>query len=519
MVSSFDRFPRKRGRRAGGWRPRLQRKHRIFLAINGIVLGCTAVAVLTNPYASASTAAYVVLLSITCTLPLLFASHYGGRASLLIIFLAYYFATFGLGSFVSLFAYQPVAPAYGGVTSSWGGSIAILVGAVCFLAGYGVTTGLPIYRAGGWSAREWAPQVTAVVGSACWAIGWLSTVSLQFGAADPNSGQHINPMIGGFLALIRLLEPVGTLLLIYLYVTARSRKILALIIAIMVLDALLGFFGGSKQIAMRTPVLFVLSFVLLRERIPVLFLVVFTLITGLFFNAFQNYRNELSTLGQTRTSAVAQISAGKNSLLHTDTSLGKRLSGGFDYFLLRISQKPIMDIIVARTGKDGIKFQDGATLAPLLYIFIPRLIAPNKPNNITGLLFNHTFSLSTANTFVGSTNLGDLYWNFGWTGILVGMTIIGAFMAWAATKFRLDNTQTLPKFLFLVVTIYFAVLKSGGGVALTYTLWARVAVLLLLIHVFAPKVRVPRRRRVTSPEPGAVTAADAAITGPGSRPR
>ena len=150
---------------------------------------------------------------------------------------------------------------------------------------------------------------------------------------------------------------------------------------------------------------------------------------------------------------------------------------------------------MARTGRDGIPFQDGATLTPLLYIFIPRLVAPDKPDNVTGLLFNHTFSISTANTFIAVTNLGDLYWNFGWTGIVVGMTIIGAFLAWAATKFRLDRNPTLPKFLFLLITAFFLVLEFEGGIALIYTMWARVAVLFLLIHAAVPKMRNRARKR------------------------
>ncbi len=466
---------------------RQRRKYWIFLLVNGIVLGGVGIAVRTNPYADAGSAAYVTLLSLLCTLPLLFATNYRGRASLLIVFLAYYFATFGLGDLVHLLSYQPSA----GFTAapSGGGSIAVLLGAFCFLIGYAVTTGLPLYRATGWSAREWSLGAATVFGVTCWTIGAVANAAFLFGAADPNSGIHISPLIGGFLAVFRFLEPVGSLLLIYLYLTTRNRKILTILLATMALDVGLGFFGGSKQIAIRAPVLFLLSIVLLRERIPVVALIVFTMVTVVFFNVFRGYRNELSRIGESRSAAFSQVGSGRDALLKQDLSLSKQFSAGLDYFLARISQKPIIDVVVARTGTNGIRYQDGATLMPLLYAFVPRVIAPDKPNNITGLLFNHTFSLSTANTFIAVTNLGDLYWNFGWIGIVVGMTLIGTIMAWAATKFRLDTGLTLPKFLFLVVTIYFLILRFESGIALVYTLWARVMVLLLLLHAVVPKTR------------------------------
>ena len=112
LATSADLSQREGGRPISR-RPRLKRKHRIFLTVNVIVWGCIGIAVFTNPHASFGAAAYVALLSFICTLPLLFATSYRGRASLLIVFLAYYFATFGLGDLVSLFSSPLVASPYG----------------------------------------------------------------------------------------------------------------------------------------------------------------------------------------------------------------------------------------------------------------------------------------------------------------------------------------------------------------------------------------------------------------------
>ena len=296
------------------------------------------------------------------------------------------------------------------------------------------------------------------------------------------------------------------MLLIYLYLTAREKKILATLIAIMALNIGLGFFGGgAKLIAIEVPVLFLLSFVLLRERIPVFTLIVFTLATAVLFNVFQSYRNSLGSSGESRGAAISKIVSGNATALKAGVPLGQRVSKGLEYFVSRISARWVIGLVVARTGRNGIPFQDGATLTPLFYIFIPRLVAPDKPDNVIGRLFNHTFSIASANTHIAVTNLGDLYWNFGWPGIVIGMTIIGAFLAWAATKFRLDRNPTLPKFLFLMVTALFLVLKFEDGIALIYTIWARGAVLLLLLHAVMPKARNRRKAKPQRVDGGAVT--------------
>ncbi|GEM_PF-6845296 len=498
MATSADHLAQK-GVRPVRRRLRLKRKDRIFLAVNGVIWSCIGVAVLSNPQASFETAGYVALLSLICTSPLLFATSYRGRASLLIVFMAYYFATFGLGDLVNLFS-PSLYTSPPGIPPTWGGATAIVLGAVSFLFGYSVTTALPLYRASGWSARQWAPGATAALGIFFWATGWSTTAFAQFGGTDPNSGAHISSMIGGYLTLARALQPVGALMLIYLFLDRRTRsgKILAALLAIMVLDIALGFFGGgAKHIALEVPILFLLSFTLLRERIPVVALSVFVIGAAVLFNVFGNYRASLALHAESRSAAFSRIASGKASLLQKHVPLGERVSDGLEYFISRISQRWVIDLVVARTGRDGTRFQDGSTLAPLFYIFVPRWVAPDKPNNVTGQLFNRTFSITTANTFIAVTNLGDLYWNFGWPGVLFGMTIIGAFLAWAATKFRLDRNPTLPKFLFLMVTILLLVLKFEGGIALIYTMWARVAVFLLLLHAAMPKAR--RSRTVGPP--------------------
>lgn len=107
---------------------------------------------------------------------------------------------------------------------------------------------------------------------------------------------------------------------------------------------------------------------------------------------------------------------------------------------------------------------------------------------MTGLLFNHEFHISESRqTYIAIGPLGELYWNFGWPGLVIGMIMIGAFMTWFSSLVALDTCTTLPRFLLLLCTIYLVALRFEDSIALTYTVWARVGVMLLLFHLLVPK--------------------------------
>lgn len=82
---------------------------------------------------------------------------------------------------------------------------------------------------------------------------------------------------------------------------------------------------------------------------------------------------------------------------------------------------------VERTG-----LRYGETLDYLAYAFIPRFFWPEKPNVTRGAWF--TLYLGQArnerevSTSTGQMAVGELYWNFGLGGVVLGMTILGVFM-------------------------------------------------------------------------------------------
>lgn len=74
--------------------------------------------------------------------------------------------------------------------------------------------------------------------------------------------------------------------------------------------------------------------------------------------------------------------------------------------------------------------QNGATMEHAAYALIPRVLWANKPNVTRGNWFAYYVGFAeseeTATMTLGFTAAGELYWNFGVPGVLVGMLAIGA---------------------------------------------------------------------------------------------
>ncbi len=76
--------------------------------------------------------------------------------------------------------------------------------------------------------------------------------------------------------------------------------------------------------------------------------------------------------------------------------------------------------------------QLGATMDYIAYAFIPRILWPEKPNVTRGLWFaaytGFAPSEEESTTSLGITPAGELYWNFGVVGTIIGMFIIGGLL-------------------------------------------------------------------------------------------
>ena len=103
------------------------------------------------------------------------------------------------------------------------------------------------------------------------------------------------------------------------------------------------------------------------------------------------------------------------------------LSDQVEEFLPRQFDPTPTGFLVGEVRKDGLQW--GQTVKYAAYAFVPRLLWPDKPNVSRGAWFtmylgaSYREAESTSST--GITAVGELYWNFGLPGVVIGMLGIG----------------------------------------------------------------------------------------------
>jgi hypothetical protein len=117
--------------------------------------------------------------------------------------------------------------------------------------------------------------------------------------------------------------------------------------------------------------------------------------------------------------------------------------------LSRLSTINQLTQVVRVVEEDG--FLDGSTLDYLGVAFIPRALWPEKPTIAKGAWF--ALRIGQANVMadgqiMNSINMtipGELYLNFGWMGVFIGLLLFGAVIAilWSRTDFWRDSRNVL----------------------------------------------------------------------------
>jgi len=149
---------------------------------------------------------------------------------------------------------------------------------------------------------------------------------------------------------------------------------------------------------------------------------------------------------------------------------------------------------VQRTG-----FMYGEGLDYMVYAFVPRVFWADKPTVTRGAWFSEYLGQArteeSATTSLGQTAPGELYWNFGWPGIVIGMTFLGAVIGrlWKlATPYSERHSMRL--LLYFWVTFQLTNMAEAGSVflALVYRTIILGLAIYFIDRVWSP-LPMPRR--------------------------
>ena len=116
----------------------------------------------------------------------------------------------------------------------------------------------------------------------------------------------------------------------------------------------------------------------------------------------------------------------------------------------------------------SVPYWNGATYSSLLTKWIPRFLWPGKPQELTGNEFGQRYGFLDPSDQGTSLNLPwivELYANFGAWGVLLGMGIFGAFVAFVNRLF--NQSQMNPVEFVYGAVMLFGLYNQGSSFAMT----------------------------------------------------
>lgn len=437
---------------------------------------------------------YLFLLFALCSTAIIDLDGLNGRYSLLALFLAMYFVYYGLQDLTNLFDSEIGETPEGMLSLT---EMLVLVGGVMLVIGYRIAAKIGNPQGSALLSTDWPTRSIAFAGIAMWAIGFAATYFWYFYVVTDKSVEadkgigRLSPIFVAGLILAQILQPLSTLLLAYAWRTTRRPHFLALVLIVVSIQVLLGFVIDIKGMALTGGLLVIFTIVFTEGRIPKLWLAgVFVFIYAA-FPVFQAYRAVVTGNNVARSEVLDNLGKTLDAVLAAKTKVNTGTARAQTFFE-RLSMKGSVAMIVHGT-ENGIPFQHGYTLTPILSTFLPRFLWSDKPDVPVGRIVNKVFHVTDQEeTYISPSHLGELYWNFGWSGVLVGMTVIGALCGFIS-RFNLAEYKSVTRLLVIGLTVELVIHGFEGSLAGSYVVWLRCFAAVLILHfLFARETGVRR---------------------------
>jgi len=458
---------------------------------------------------SAGTAVYVCLLFALCSIPLLWMERINDRYALLGAFMGTYFLLFGALSLKVLIAgsdTETVPILREGFMSA--ARVAVLLGAAFLVVGYRSGAALVPRPAQSVIPSDWSNTSVLITGSLCWILGSACMAYYSLVVVADNTNQAtakglaaMGPVLTFAIMLGQMMQPLGLVVLAYGYAKNRTPLWLILVLMVIASQLILGFVIDTKGVALLGILLVAISQALWDNKLPKGWVAGVLIFAIVLFPVFQAARIERGDRGLDRAHAMERLA---DILQHAWEAQDKDPEHGpkTQSFLERSSSEDTLEPIFEQVGTD-LPFLHGGTLVAIPYAFVPRLLIPDKADVPVGQLYHRVFQHGTADdfTYISFSQLGELYWNFGWPGVLGGMFLMGLLLGFVGAKSSLAEVHSLTRLLVLLITIKTVCLGFGGGIAVSYVVWMRAMAAIGLLHLF-----FARKASVAGPLPVAVAA-------------
>lgn len=463
-----------------------------YVLVNVCFIGLVTVLSLSGGKAGRDPSVYLCLLFSLAAYPFFFVPRIRGPYIVLLVFSIYFFVMYGLADFVRYFS--DVGSIYVGPKSDSlilsSAELVILSGLLSAFLGNltAISAASPLSRR--FFCREWNFYAIVFSGLIFFSVGVVATFAFQivYNIYDI-SNSKVDSVTAVALVLGRMLGNLGEILLSYAAVKGRKKIVSILVIALILLKVPLGVVLNSKEIGASFLIIYlIVRWLAIGKQNWMAVLVAFVLLSTMFSFAYE-YRAYMDKYQVSVEKTLEDISGhlgrafdGREESEQRDISLySKRVMDGFGSLAERVNLKPSVELIVSGVGKD-IPYQEGHTLTPMLYILIPRMLMPDKPSVSVGQLFNREFKISaSSDTWISVSFLAELYWNFAWLGVIIGMFLFGFTLGLVGVISDVSRSVTSARILMILSTIYLLVLRFEAGMAQQYSLFIRTFIIIALV--------------------------------------
>jgi hypothetical protein len=160
-------------------------------------------------------------------------------------------------------------------------------------------------------------------------------------------------------------------------------------------------------------------------------------------------------------------------------------------FLRRMAMINSVAIVVRDVGRWEPYALGETIFLPTINYFIPRVLWRDKPTSHEELKFGWRFRVTnffTRNSYIAPSWPGELYWNFGLPGILVGMALLGVASRWLYRRYGSDGLGVIPRAIWVVMLLSL-VFTIGTNVAASFA-HLRLLLILELLRVVGRHYRL-----------------------------
>ena len=328
------------------------------------------------------------------------------------------------------------------------GQMVAFVGYAALLLGYALPFGRIAATSVPKMGREWSHVSTLTVASLMIPLGWAITLAGQLGLIPARAGS-------GALGTIGSAATFGLALLAICYHRYRSWPAVVILVMMVPTTMAFNFFTGSKTLFLMPLAMIATAHIVVTRRLRLWWFAGFFAAIILLYPISEIYRDYINTR---HLGAIAVLSSPHHILrilsgfVHT-SELSEYLSLGIQSTSARLDILGIESVIVRDAGH-RIPFQGGWSLSYVAIAWVPRVLWPGKPIMTIGQWVTDFFGPGpTITSSTGPSWVGEFYFNFGWTGVAIGMAALGLWLRFLQESL-LGLTATIPALLAGVTTIF-----------------------------------------------------------------